>query len=111
MFVLVSSSPVAVTQIEDIRLTLSKKFVVIEATRECGFTLKQVYDMTRTYSQMQHIDKFSQHTSIIWAVWPNGSVLVYKLSSFGFKSRCSHLILAYHCCFEQGASKQLEGID
>ena len=33
---------------------LSKEFLDIQATRECGFTLKHVADMTRTYSQMQH---------------------------------------------------------
>ena len=32
---------------------LSKEFLEIQATRECGFTLKHVGDMTRTYSQMQ----------------------------------------------------------
>ena len=32
---------------------LSKEFLDIQATRECGFTLKHVGDMTRTYCQMQ----------------------------------------------------------
>ena len=30
---------------------LSKEFLGIRATIECGFTLKRVCDMTRTYSQ------------------------------------------------------------
>ena len=30
---------------------LSKKFLFIQATIECGFTLKCVRDMTRTYGQ------------------------------------------------------------
>ena len=34
--------------------------------------LKHVCDMTRTYSQMHHTDKYSQHSSIIWPVWLNG---------------------------------------
>ena len=29
--------------------------------------------------------------STIWPVWPNGRVLVYKLSGCGFESSCSHL--------------------
>ena len=32
---------------------------------ECGFTLKLVIDMIRTYSQMHCTDKYSQHSSII----------------------------------------------
>ena len=43
-----------------------------QATIECGFTLKRVRDMTRTYSQMHRTDKYSEHSSIIWPVWPNG---------------------------------------
>ena len=41
-------------------------------TIECGFTLKHKRDMTRTYSQMYRTDKYSEHSSIIWPVWPNG---------------------------------------
>ena len=36
----------------------------IQATMECGFTLKRIRDMIRTYSQMHHTDKYSQHSSI-----------------------------------------------
>ena len=36
-------------------------------------------------------DKYSQLSSIIWSVWPNGWVFVYELSGCGFKSSCSHL--------------------
>ena len=35
---------------------------------ECGFTLKCVRDMTRTYSQMHRTDKYSEHSSIIGSV-------------------------------------------
>ena len=31
-----------------------------------------VRDMIRTYSQMHHTDKYSQHIPIIWPVWLNG---------------------------------------
>ena len=33
------------------------KFLDIQATIECGFTLKRVRDMIRTYSQMHRTDK------------------------------------------------------
>ena len=33
----------------------SKEFLDIQATIECGFTLKNVCDMTRTYSQSPHL--------------------------------------------------------
>ena len=69
----------------------SKGFLGIQATIECGFTLKRVRDMTRTYSEMHRTDKYSQHSSIIWPVWLNGCVFVYELSGCGFESSCSHL--------------------
>ena len=58
--------------------------------------------MTRTYSQMHHTGKYSEHSSIIWPVWPNGSVFVYELSGSGFESSCSHLNFRFHACFDQG---------
>ena len=66
------SSPVAVTSPSDFAPASSKEFLDIQATIECGFTLKRVRDMTRTYSQMHRTDKYSEHSSIIWPVWPNG---------------------------------------
>ena len=50
----------------------SKEFLDIQATIECGFILKRVRDMTKTYSEMHRTDKYSEHSSIIWPVWPNG---------------------------------------
>ena len=44
------SSSVAVTQTSDFTPVQSKEFLAIQATRECGFTLKRVRDMIRTYS-------------------------------------------------------------
>ena len=38
--------------------------------------IKRVRDMTRTYSQMHRTDKYSEHSSVIWPVWPNGWVFV-----------------------------------
>ena len=52
----------------------SKDFLDIQATTECRFTLKRVCDMIRTYRQMHHTDKYSQHSSIIWLVLLNGLV-------------------------------------
>ena len=55
----------------DIASVLSKEFLDIQATIECGFTLKRVRDMLITYSQMPYTDKYSQHSSIIWPAWLN----------------------------------------
>ena len=44
------SSPVAVTSPSDFTPASSKEFLDIQATIECGFTLKRVRDMIRTYS-------------------------------------------------------------
>ena len=72
--------------------------------RECGFSLKHVRDMTRTYSQMHRTGKYSEHSSIIWPVWLNGWVFVYELSGCGFESSCSHLNFRFRACFEQRVS-------
>ena len=62
----VGSNPVAVTSPSDFAPASSKEFLDIQATIECGFTLKRVRDMIKTYSQMHRTDKYSQHSSIIW---------------------------------------------
>ena len=49
-YVALGSSPVAVTSPSDSVPTSSKKFLDIQTIIECGFTLKSVRDMTRTYS-------------------------------------------------------------
>ena len=82
----------------------SKEFLDIHSTVECGFTLKLVCDMIKTYNQMHHKDKYSQHSWIIWPVWPNRWVFVYELSACWFESRCIHLIFRYGACFQQGVS-------
>ena len=52
----------------------------------------RVWIHSDSYRQMHRTDKYPQHSSIIWRpVWLNGWVLVYKLSSCGFESNCSHL--------------------
>ena len=45
------SSLIAVNWTSDIAPVLNKEFLGIQATIECGFTLKRVGDIMRTYSQ------------------------------------------------------------
>ena len=99
----VGSIPVAVIKFSDIKPVSSKRLLDIETTKECGFTMKRVRYMIRTYSQVQGTDKYSQKSSIIWPVWLNGLVFVYKLSGCGIEAVCSHLVFRYCSCFEQGA--------
>ena len=49
-------------------------------TLECRLTLKPIDDIIRSHSQMHHVDKYSQHSSIIWPVWLNDWLFVYELS-------------------------------
>ena len=51
-YVVLGLSPVAVTSPSDFVPASSKEFLDIQATIECGFTLKRIHDMTRTYSQL-----------------------------------------------------------
>ena len=46
------SSPVEVTSPSDFEPASRKEFLDIQATIECGFILKRVHDMTRTYSEV-----------------------------------------------------------
>ena len=62
-------------------------------TTECGFSLKCIRDMTRTYNHLHWADMYSQHSSIIWPVWLIGWVFVYELSGCGFASSSSHLVI------------------
>ena len=48
----VGSNPVAVTSPSDFAPASSKEFLDIQATIECGFTLKRVRDMIKTYSDV-----------------------------------------------------------
>ena len=73
-------------------LASSKKFLDIQATVECRFTLKRVHDMIRTYSQMHRTHKYPQHSSIIWL---NCWVFVYELSVCGVESRCNAFAFSF----------------
>ena len=50
-WVVVGLSPPAATWTSDFASALRKEFLHIQTTIECGFTLKQVHDITRRYSQ------------------------------------------------------------
>ena len=85
----------------------SKDFLDIQDNIECGFTLKRVRDMTKTYSQMHRTDKYSQHSSTIWPVWLNGWVFVHEVSGCGFESSCSQYeFILENCYFSFLVSRQ-----
>ena len=73
-----------------------------QPTKESGFTLKRVRDMTRTYSEMHSTERYSQDSRMIWPVRPIGWLFVYEESGSESKSRCSHLTSRFCGCFEQG---------
>ena len=53
-----------------------------------------IYSETRTWHENNiqlNAPYNTQHKSVIWPVWLNSWVYVYKLSGWGFKSSCSHL--------------------
>ena len=72
----------------------------------CRFTLKRVRDITRRYSQMHRSDKYSQFSSIIWSVWPDGWAFVYELSGCGFESSWSFV---WGCFFHVSILKENSG--
>ena len=74
---------------------LNKEFFDIQATIECGFTLKRVRDMIKTYYHMHRTDKYSQHSSS-FGQFGQIVVFVYELSDCGFESSCSHCADYYH---------------
>ena len=55
--VLVGWCPVGVTYTLDFAPASKKEFFEIQATLECGFTLKCLREMIRGYSQMHRTDK------------------------------------------------------
>ena len=88
----------------DIAPVSSKKFLDIQATIECGFTLKCVRDMIRNYSQMYRTYKYSQHSSINWPIRLNGWVFVYKLNGCGIRVPLQSLKLQISCLFRARSS-------
>ena len=70
-YVVVGFTPDAVTETSYFVPTSNKEFNDIQATRECGFTLKFVADIIITYIEMLRTDKYSKHSSIIFPVGLN----------------------------------------
>ena len=66
-----SNSPTLLPNLSE-KIKLKRSYKSSDCNLECGFTLKRVCDMTRTYSQMHRTDKHSEHSSIIWQIRPNG---------------------------------------
>ena len=70
---ILGSSPFAFTSTSDFAPALNKEFLDIEAAIECGFTLKHLCDMRRTYSQFNHTlkknDIFKMAEMIFQEVW------------------------------------------
>ena len=60
------SSPVAVTSPSDYAPASSKEFLDIQATIECGFTLKRVRDMTKSYRQSLKTQEKLEESEIIY---------------------------------------------
>ena len=69
--VVMGSSLIPVSYISDSASASSKEFLNIEVNMVYGITSNYVLDMIRTYSQIHHTQKYSQHSSVIWAVWLN----------------------------------------
>ena len=93
------SSPVAVTYTSDIVLVLSKEFLDIQATLECGFTLERVRDMIRTYSQkitVSGIGEIKKH------------VLKQKVT-LQYKKQCSTVGASMHETHNVSVCKHLTG--
>ena len=96
------STPVPITSPSDFAPPSSKELHDIQSTVDCGFTLKHVCDMTRTYSKMHRKDNYLEHSSINSLVWPNGWMFVSELSGSGFDSSWSHFTFRFRASFEQG---------
>ena len=58
-YVVLGSSPIAVTSTSDFVHVSSKKFLDIHAIIECGFTTKRKCDIIETYSQIHRTDEYS----------------------------------------------------
>ena len=67
----------------------------------CKRTLNHLAKLAKWLScvAIHRTDKYSQHSSIIWPVWLNGWVFVYKLSGCEFESCCCHLNFRFGACF------------
>ena len=83
------------------RMRVNPHSVVAWMSRKClldagaNITVKRIRDVIRTCSQMHGTDMYSEHSSNIWSIWPNGWVFIYKLSGSGYESSSSHLNIRF----------------
>ena len=80
----------------------SKEFLGVQANIEIRFTHKLAHDMIITYSQMHPTYNYTQLSSVIWSLRPNGSVILYEVSGCGFESIYNNLIFRNRGYFQQG---------
>ena len=55
---------------------------------------------------MHSTDKYSEHGSLVWSIWPYIQVFVYELIVSGFESSCSQLTFRYQASFQKGHPRQ-----
>ena len=60
------STVIAVTLTSDFSPALCNEMLNIHIIKDCGFNMKFLCDMTKTYSQMHSKDKYSHPSSINW---------------------------------------------
>ena len=90
------------------RMRVNPHSVVAWMSRKClldagaNITVKRIRDVITTCSQLHGTDMYSEHSSNIWSIWPNGWVFIYKLSGSGCESSSSHLNIRFDPCFDQG---------
>ena len=65
-YMVVGSRLIAVTYTSDLAPAWRKEIINIHTTKDCGFNLKFVRHMTKTYNQMHWKDKYLHLSSIIW---------------------------------------------
>ena len=94
-------SPLAFTQPWHFGMPRARSSLTLKQLESVDSLWKRVRDITRTCSQMHRTDKYSEHSSIIWLVWPNGWEFVWELSGSRYYSSCSHITLRFGACFEQ----------
>ena len=99
--IIVGSRLIAVTQTSDFAPASRNQMLNIERGKDCGFNLKFVHDMTKTYSQMHSKDKYSHLSSIIWWLWSNVLVFAYVLNSCSLETNSSYLKFRFCSCLEK----------
>ena len=89
-------------------LILARRSLTFRRAIECRFTLKLVGDMIIN-SQMHRTDKDSRRSSIIWPVWLNSWVFVYKRSGCEFETRYCHLRKPFGILYSKWPKNRMKG--